>query len=155
MKLKNFFVAAAVIVASYTVCTAPSAKVNFLPGSSGSRSAGRAIQGNPCTGYNLRSKKCEDEACKPGWNCDSCTNARGTFYKCTPRSCEGDFKAGTMSCATCQEYTYKGFSGNRICGKCTQISNCTSSGSQSFTYTNGVSIKGKNINKIEKTGYRL
>ena len=153
MKLKKIFVIAALIAASYTICTDAYAGVSFLPGS-GTKSAGRQVQANHCTGYNLRNKKCENEACAVGWNCESCHNARGTFYACTPRKCEDGYTPGLTSCPTCQQYSYKGFAGNRICGKCTAISNCSSSGSQSFTYVNSVNISGKNINKIEKTGYK-
>lgn len=158
--LKKFFVITALIITSTVFCLETNARVSFLPGTgSQPRSAAnqgvRRSNGNQCSGFSLRQKKCEGMACSAGWDCQSCSNAQGQFWKCTPKKCSGDFKAGKTSCGDCEQYSYDGFAGNQICGLCTAIANCTTTpSSNSFSYVNRVKINGANIEKINKTGYR-
>lgn len=132
------------------------AGVNFLPGSG----AGGSVRNQrTCAGYNLREPKCNGKACAAGWKCSSCNNAIKTLYKCEQLPTPDGYTAGKQSCAPCQQYSYSGFSGNLINGKCEIIDGClesaSGSGYTSFSYLNGVTISGNSIEKITKTGYRV
>lgn len=154
---KKFLLKSAALVLSVLVYAEAYAGVQFLPNGGAAKNV-RNKQGNPCMGYNLSKPKCENMACAAGWNCASCTNARGTFYKCTQYKCESGYAAGKTSCASCQQYAYNGFAGNQICGKCENISNCLTSASSddytSFEYVNSVTISGKNVIENKKTAYK-
>lgn len=156
--LKRNLIVIAVFVLSCIFCVNAWAGVQFLPGSGASGNV-RARQGNPCAGYNLTQPKCRGQACSVGWNCPKCVNANGSFYKCTPLKCDSDYTPGKTGCAPCQQYDYKGFAGNMICGKCTIINRCIENASgdnyTSFEYLNSVTISGKNIIKHMETGYEL
>ncbi|MBR1601036.1 MAG: hypothetical protein IJ677_05595 [Alphaproteobacteria bacterium] len=149
-----------VSVLGILICFDATAGVKLLPGSGASGNV-RAKQGNPCAGYNLTTKKCDKKACAIGWDCLSCTNAKGTYYKCTQKSCDvtDGFVAGRTSCAPCQQYEYNGFAGNQICGKCSIINGCLENGNgdtyTTFQYVIGVTIKDDKVNSVQRTGYRL
>ncbi|MBQ8481357.1 MAG: hypothetical protein IJ532_02345 [Alphaproteobacteria bacterium] len=155
---KIFDIMSLVAVLGLFVCFDATAGVQFLPGSGASGNI-RASRGNPCTGYNLTSAKCAGKACSIGWNCLTCTNAKGKYYKCTELKCEAGYTAGKVSCPPCQKYEYKGFAGNRICGRCAIINGCLENAEgeeyTSFKYVIGVSVNGNKINNLEETGYRL
>lgn len=155
---QNLRAMALVAVFGLFVCYDATAGVKFLPGSGASGNV-RASRGNPCIGYNLTSAKCAGKACSVGWNCLTCTNAKGKYYKCTPLTCEAGYTPGKVSCAPCQKYEHKGFAGNQICGKCSVINGCLESGEgegyTSFQYVNGVVVSGNKITNKEETGYRL
>ena len=156
--LKKLFIAAIAVTFYSSLCTQACARVNFLPGNGGARTknVGRAASGDSCSGYNLRQKKCDGLACSSGWNCQSCTNAQGQHWKCTPNKCTDGYTSGKTSCGDCSQYSYNGFAGNQICGKCTAIDNCTSTPNEdSFTYLNKVRVNGTNVEETKKTGYRL
>ena len=163
IKMKTFKqkinLAVLVVVLVAFACFEAMAGVQFLPGS-GKNGNVRASRGNPCMGYNLTTPKCAGKACKVGWNCQSCTNAKGTYYKCVPLACDtvNGYVAGRSSCAPCQQYEYKGFAGNQICGKCNIINGCletSGENTQPFQYVIGVTINRDKINNEKKTGYRL
>lgn len=135
------------------------AKVGFLPGNGSGNSRVSASVGNTCSGYALSKPKCENEACKAGWNCSSCSNAKGKYYKCTPKDTPAGYTVGLQKCPkTCQEYSYKGFTGNKINGRCVDISNCSptalSEDARDFEYHYGVSINGNQITYLNRTGYK-
>ena len=147
------------------------AKVCFLPGgrcvgearNSNSGSGGGiggfgdggipGIQAEQCLGYTLTQIKCKDQACEEGWNCESCTNAQGTYYKCTEKPTPDGYTKNKYECDTpCQAYEHSGFTGNQVNGKCTPIAGysttkpaeCTSFQTPDYVY--GVEVYG---NKIE------
>ena len=87
------------VLAAFIYSTTTQARVCFLPGglcpgdktprnTTGTISYEdpKAPQGGDCTGFNLTQIKCKGQACEEGWNCESCTNAQGTFYKCRVHS---------------------------------------------------------------------
>ena len=86
---KGTGIACWLVIATFICTVSAQARVCFLPGGmcpgGGSLDGKRAIQSEQCLGYNLTQVKCKDQACEIGWDCESCTNAQGTFYKCTPK----------------------------------------------------------------------
>ncbi|MBR1600624.1 MAG: hypothetical protein IJ677_03510, partial [Alphaproteobacteria bacterium] len=66
------------------------------------------------------------QACEEWWNCESCTNAQGTYYKCKERSTPEGFKEGLYECKTpCQAYTHSGLTGNLVNGNCCSLRCCS------------------------------
>ena len=144
------------------------AKVCFLPGGKcpgdAMMSSVTAVQGNQCLGYTLTQIKCKDQACEEGWNCESCTNAQGTYYKCTEKPTPPGFTKGVNECSTpCQAYEHSGFTGNQINGKCTQIPGystkkpavCTTFQTPDYVY--GIRVSGNNMEDLhskDKESYK-
>ncbi|MBQ4399695.1 MAG: hypothetical protein II830_00210, partial [Alphaproteobacteria bacterium] len=100
------------VLAIFIYSTSVQARVCFLPGGlcpgdkAPSNTTGaanpeqRTPQGGDCTGFNLTQIKCKGQACEEGWNCESCTNAQGTFYKCTPKPTPPGYTPGLEKCNT-------------------------------------------------------
>ena len=119
------------VLATFIHCGSAQAKICFLPGGvcpeTTAATSVRAVQGDQCLGYNLTQVKCKDQACETGWECESCTNAQGTFYKCAKKPVPEGCTAGLEKCPSpCQKYTQCGFSGNQITAKCEDIADYTS-----------------------------
>ena len=150
------------IAALFTYSTAD-AKICVLPGGQCSGDdPGPGVDSDPCDGYNLDREKCTDsegnhEACYVGWDCSSCTNASGTHYKCTAKEPPAGYEPGLEECTTpCQLYTFNGFSGNKINGKCTPISGYTTQDpGDCYTYTMPdyvykVNISGASVTEVTR-----
>ena len=138
-----------------------SARVCFLPGGRCLNefmvAGGRAVQSVSCDGYNLTQIKCENKACEIGWDCESCTNAQGTFYKCTKKPTPEGYTPGLEKCSSsCQKYTWEGFTGNQINGRCEDLEGYTSIKPNPCStyiipdYTCGVNIEGTEIKELTK-----
>ena len=107
------------VLAIFIYSTSAQARVCFLPGGICPGDTGpktttgttnyddpKTPQGGDCTGFNLTQIKCKGQACEEGWNCESCTNAQGTFYKCTPKTTPAGYTPGLEKCQTaCQRYS--------------------------------------------------
>ena len=146
--------------------TTAESKVCFLPGGlcPGELNSGSvvAVQGDQCLGYNLTQRKCSGQACEEGWECESCENGQGKFWKCTKKptpasdECGGDpnkaWEPGLEECTkNCQRYDYCSFTGNKINGKCTSIPDYTDTKPAACNvyikpnYVYAVSIEGSNV----------
>ena len=150
------------ISAAFVYSSSAQAKVCFLPGGkcpgdASPSSVIRAVQGDQCLGYNLTQIKCKDLACEIGWDCESCTNAQGTFYKCTKKPTPPGYTPGLEKCPSpCQKYTWSGFTGTQINGKCEDIADYTATKPNPCRtyitpdYTCGASIAGAEVNDLTK-----
>ena len=118
-------------------------------------------QGGDCTGFNLTQIKCKGQACEEGWNCESCTNAQGTFYKCTPKPTPTGYTAGLEKCQTaCQRYSTpeapNRFTGNQINGRCDPIPDYTATKPNPCRtyitpdYVCGIKISGASVSNLTK-----
>ena len=158
MKSEIKFTKILITVASiYFITSQASARISFLPAAQDTGGFRENIY-DSCSDYELTEPPCKGRPCEIGWICESCINKSGTYHKCEPKETPLGYTAGLTSCEPCNAYSYLGFSGNLINGKCTPIENCIDKAETpeqpTFKYVSGVKTEEDLITNIESIGYR-